>query len=117
MRLPYKERDLERLASMLDAAERIARYMDGVDKTDFLGRDMVFDAVCLNLVRIGEGGKFLSADLKEELSAVHWPDVITMRNRIAHGYRTLEETIIWMTAIESVPALAVMVRNILQRED
>lgn len=98
---------------MLDAAERIASYIDGVEKAEFLQRDIVFDAVCLNLVRIGEGGKFLSAEARADLTAVHWPDVVTMRNRIAHGYRTLEESIIWLTATESVPALAVMIRPIL----
>ena len=100
---------------MLDAAERIAQYIDGIEKEEFVRRDIVFDAVCLNLVRIGEGGKFLSAEVKAELTAVHWPDVVTMRNRIAHGYRSLEETIIWMTAVESVADLAVMVRSILKR--
>ena len=98
---------------MLDAANRIASYIEGVEKAEFIRRDIVFDAVCLNLVRIGEGGKFLSAEAKANLTAVHWPDVVTMRNRIAHGYRTLEESIIWHTAVESVPDLAAMIRPIL----
>ena len=51
-------RDLERLDAMLDAAERIARYVDGLSKEQFLAREITFDAVCLNLVRVGEGANF-----------------------------------------------------------
>ena len=98
---------------MLDACDRIGRYIAVTEKADFVGRDMVFDAVCLNLVRIGEGGKFLSEEAKTAIPVVHWPDVITMRNRIAHGYRSLEESIVWLTAVQSVPALATMIRSIM----
>ena len=115
--MPFSDDDLERLEVMLDAADRIARYMDGIEMSDFVRRDMVFDAVCLNLIRIGEGGNFLSDKTQARLPVVHWPDVVTMRNRIAHGYRSLDETIIWLTAVESVPDLATMIRTLLARED
>lgn len=107
---PSDPRDLERLDAMLDATDRIGRYLEGLSKELFLAREMAFDAVCLNLVRIGEAAKFLGDDTKAGLPAVHWPDVVTMRNRIAHGYKSLEEEIIWRTAMESVPKLADAVR-------
>ncbi len=34
-----------------------------------------------------------------------------MRNRIAHGYKSLDEQIIWRTAVESVPELAQAIRD------
>lgn len=100
---------------MLDAANRVARYLDGVGREEFVAREMTFDAVCLNLVRIGEGAKFLSDKAKAELPPVHWPEVITMRNRIAHGYKSLEEGIIWHTATENVPDLALLIRSALDQ--
>ena len=104
-------RDLERLDAMLDAAERIARYVDGLSKEQFLAREITFDAVCLNLVRVGEGANFLTDRTKAQLPSIPWPDVVMMRNRIAHGYKSLDEQIIRRTAVESVPELAQAIRD------
>jgi uncharacterized protein with HEPN domain len=102
---------------MLDAAGRVARYLEGLSKEQFVARDMAFDAVCLNLVRIGEGANFLTDDVKTKLPSIHWPDLVTMRNRIAHGYKSLEEEIIWRTAVDSVPALARAIRTLVEAFD
>jgi len=100
---------------MLDAARRIGRYVEGLSRDQFVTRDMAFDAVCLNLIRIGEAARFLGDDAKAALPTVRWPDVVTMRNRIAHGYKSLEEEIIWRTATESVRDLANAIRAFLGR--
>lgn len=49
---------------MLDAAERIRQYLIGFDEDGFYEDLRTIDAVCMNLVRIGEGAGELSEALK-----------------------------------------------------
>ena len=107
--------DLDYFDSMIEAAERISRYIGPMVEAEFINRMMVFDAVCLNLIRVGEAARFLLGEAKAALPDTHWPDVVTLRNRIAHGYANLDARIIWLTATKDVPELATGLSALVER--
>ena len=56
---------------------------------------------------------FLDKILKKEYSKILWKQIIGMRNRIVHGYDTINLEIVWNTAIESIPELKEYCKEIL----
>ncbi len=90
---------------MLDAARRLNLYVAQSSADRFVADEVIYDAICMSLLRIGEGARLLSEQAKAEAPEIPWPDVINLRHRIAHGYAHLRASIIWRIAAVSVPSL------------
>ena len=71
------------------------------------------EVVCFNLFQIGELANGLSVEFIKEYNKVPWKQIIGMRNRIVHGYDTINMEIVWITAIESIPELKSYCKEIL----
>ena len=106
------EADASLILEILDAAERVRTYLAPVGQAGFLRQDMVYDAVCLNLLRVGESARFLSEGFKGRLSEVPWPDLVNLRHRVAHGYETLRPEVLWLIASVNLPDLADRLRGL-----
>ncbi|HZW15848.1 MAG TPA: HepT-like ribonuclease domain-containing protein [Brevundimonas sp.] len=104
--MPFSDTDSVQIDEMLDAARRLTGYVAEASADGFEKNELVYDAVCMNLLRIGEGARLLSDMAKAELPDIPWPDIISLRHRIAHGYSHLRATIIWETATRNVPPFA-----------
>ena len=96
------------MSEMLDAAQRIAAYIEAGGAPEFLQQTVVYDAVCMNLLRLGECARFLSPEIKSSLPTVPWPDLVNLRNRLAHGYETLKPALLWSIASVNVPNVAAL---------
>ena len=97
--------DANLIAEILDAAGRVKSYIERDSREGFLRQGLVYDAVCMNLLRIGECARFLSDDVKGRLPSIPWPDIVSLRNRVAHSYETLKPEVLWLIASVSLPAL------------
>ena len=97
---------------MLDAAERIATYIEAGGEAEFLQQSIVYDAVCMNLLRLGECARFLSPGIKSRLPMVPWPDLVNLRHRLAHGYETLKPGLLWSIASVNVPDVAALLAGL-----
>lgn len=115
--MSFDETDSIHLDEMLDAAMRLEGHLEKTTVDAFEADEVVYDAVCLCLMRIGEGARLLSDAAKAQLPDVPWPDVINLRHRIAHGYSHLLGSVIWMTATRNVPALVSALQSLRARMD
>ncbi|HLX47505.1 MAG TPA: HepT-like ribonuclease domain-containing protein [Streptosporangiaceae bacterium] len=104
-------RDGERLADIIEAAEKISVRVGK-------GR-RVFDAdedvqiVLVHLIQvIGEAASGLSDELISEHPEVPWRQIIAIRNRVVHGYFEVDLDILWDVADIDVPRLADQIRQI-----
>lgn len=104
--MPSDRVDQLHIEEMLEAGERIGGYLNGWTFDDFISDLRTFDAVCMNLIRIGEGAKHLTAETRDALPYVPWPDIRSLRNKVAHSYAQLRVDAIWRIATLSVPELA-----------
>jgi len=104
-----KERDVfVLLDQMLAASRNAASFVDGLSEEEFLADVKTQQAVAMNLIIIGEAAARLGKDHAAFASAhpdLPWRNMISMRNRIAHGYVELDFRVIWRTAIEDVVEL------------
>lgn len=102
----------DRLLVYLDEMKQVAtetvEFVRNVSKDDF-SRDLVRQrAVGMNLLMIGEVAVRLLEeypDFAADFSDIPWKQIRGMRNRIAHGYMTINIDTIWDTAQHAVPEL------------
>jgi uncharacterized protein with HEPN domain len=100
------------VAEILDATERVAAYIAGEGRDGFMQQGIIYDAVCMNLLRIGECARFLSDPFRGRLPQVPWPDIISLRHRVAHGYETLKPEVLWRIASVNLPELGDILRRL-----
>jgi uncharacterized protein with HEPN domain len=75
-------RDAERFADILDAIETIRSHLRRGDLSD----GVVYDAVRVRLIEIGEAAKSTPAAVVATEPGVPWRDIAAMRDRLAHRY-------------------------------
>ena len=81
---------------------------------EFALNDDIKEVVCFNLFQIGELANGLSIEFIKENNKIPWKQIIGMRNRIVHGYDTINLEIVWNTANESIPELIEYCKEILK---
>lgn len=101
--------DRQRLADILAAAAAITEHTERGDLDDGL----VFDAVRVRLIEIGEAVKAIDSDLLAREPDVPWVDVAGMRDHLAHRYFDITHTIVRATVTEDLPPLIVAVKRLL----
>ena len=101
------------LSDMLEAADAIARFIEGVHPADFYGDEMRQAAILQKLIVIGEAAARLPKSLTHENPDVPWPDVVAFRNFAVHEYFSVDWPIVWFTASEEVPVLRQQIAAIL----
>ena len=94
-------RDDERLADVLASAEAIRSHLERGGLDDWL----VFDAVRVRLIEIGEAVKDIDPALLATEPDVPWRDVAGMRDHLAHRYFDTAHSIVRATVEENLPPL------------
>lgn len=99
--------DDERLADILTAIAAIREHLLRGDLDDGL----VFDAVRMRLVEIGEAVKDVSPEGLVAEPDIPWQGIAGMRDWLAHHYFDTSHAIIQRTIDENLPALEAAVRR------
>ena len=102
-------RDDQRLTDILAAAAAIADHITRGTLDDGL----VFDAVRVRLIEIGEAVKAIDPDLLMREPAIPWMDVAGMRNHLAHRYFDTAHAIVQATLSEDLPPLVSAAKRLL----
>ena len=104
-------RDGERLADIIEAAEKISiRAGKGRHAVD---ADEDVQIVLVHLIQvIGEAASGLSDELTSAHPEVPWRQIVAIRNRVVHGYFEVDLDILWDVATIDVPHLAGQIRTI-----
>jgi uncharacterized protein with HEPN domain len=98
----------ELVSHIIQAAELVAVYLDGMTRDDFVSDKRTQQAVILNLIVIGEAAtKLMDAhpDDAARYERIDWRAMRGMRNRIAHGYYDIDLDVVWETANIGLPVL------------
>lgn len=102
------------LADILDACERIERYIADLDHDEFCADEKTEDAVVRNLEIIGEAAGRLPRTVKSNHPEVEWNKIVGLRNRIVHAYFGIDLEIIWEILKSDLPAFRSTVETIMQ---
>ena len=104
-------RDRQRITDIVAAIEVIAAHLQRGDLSDGL----VFDAVRIRLLEIGEAAKALPAALLATEPDIPWTQIARMRDHLAHRYFDTSHAILQATVDHDLPELDQAIRRIDQR--
>ena len=106
-------RDRQRLDDILAAIDAIRTHLARGDLSDGL----VFDAVRVRLIEIGEAVKALPADLLAREPDVPWTQIAGMRDRLAHRYFDTSHAILAATVKTDLPELERAARWLIDKSE
>ena len=104
--------DTSRHSDVVDAINAIRAHLTRGSLSDGL----VYDAVRVRLIEIGEAAKDLSPDLLAAQPDIPWKAVARMRDQLAHRYFDTDHAIVQDVVDNELEPLLIAVRSLLQRE-
>jgi uncharacterized protein with HEPN domain len=103
--------DEQRLRDVLAAAEAIGDHL----ARGTLADGLVFDAVRVRLIEIGEAVKAMNPQVLAAEPDVPWVDIAGMRDHLAHRYFDTSHAIVQATVDGDLPVLVAAVERLLAR--
>lgn len=105
--------DAERLRDIIVAIDTIAQHLSQGTLDDGL----VFDAVRIRLVEIGEAVKAVDPALLAAEPTIPWSDVAGMRDVVVHRYFDTAHAVMQATIDHDLPPLRAAVERLLDRPE
>ena len=105
-------RDKGRVEDILEAADYIKQFTDGVQFPSFLSNKLLYFAVLKNVEIVGEAANMLSSEFKEAYPDLPWSQMIKMRHVLVHGYASILPEVLWETATKEIPEVVPKIREI-----
>lgn len=102
----------QRLSDITEAISAIRSHLERGDSSDGL----VFDAVRIRLLEIGEAVKSLPPDVISAESDIPWSQIAGMRDHLAHRYFDTSHAIVAATVEHDLPAVAAAVERLRNRD-
>jgi len=111
-----KHDDIIPLQHMLDHAREAVEMITGKEPED-LGRERMLELSLMRLVEIiGEAAARVSRTGQAKYPDIPWREVTGMRNRLIHGYDSIDLNVLWDTIELDLPPLIVQLEKILQKQ-
>lgn len=104
------------LKDILEAIDRIQRYVGSVSFAEFLANSEKQDAVVRNLEIIGEAVRNIPPEFRTEHDDIAWSQMAGFRDRLIHQYFGVNWTILWDVVQEKLPTLKRQVEELLRGE-
>jgi uncharacterized protein with HEPN domain len=104
------------LRHMLDHAQEALRIAAGKDRASLDTEPMLRYSLLHLVTVLGEATNRLSAPARTKYK-IPWRDIIAMRNRLIHGYDTVDRDLLWKTVETDLPALIETLRPIVGPEE
>lgn len=96
---------LDYLKDILENAQLVSEFTDGLTEMKFRADVKSIYAVSQALTRIGEAASKVPIEKRQEYPEVPWHAMIGLRHRIVHDYTGLNLSVMWNTAVNSIPRL------------
>jgi uncharacterized protein with HEPN domain len=110
-----RNRDTATLLDIEQAAQKILRYKQGLDKADFMEDDKTQSASVFQLLILGEAVKRLSQDFRTQHSGIPWSLIAGMRDNLIE-YDDIDWDEVWNTANSDIPKLLILLEPLLPTE-
>ncbi len=106
-----------RIEDMLEAIERVGRYVEGMSMRDFIEDGRTQDAVIRNLEILGEAAKRIPTAITHRHPEIPWSRITDMRNILVHEYHSVAPEIVLDAAVNDLPPLVRPLNAILLERD
>ena len=100
-----RDDDRVRILHMIDASESLAQFFTRRTRADLDTDRMLLFAAVRAIEVIGEAASKVTSETREAAPTIPWTAIISMRNRLIHGYFDIDADLVWKTATEEIPEL------------
>ena len=97
---------------MIEACEKILTVADQLDAMSV--GDLMFQGVLFNVLIIGEAVTHIPAHVHEAHPEIPWGQMVGTRNRVVHGYPTVDHAAIRKIVEDDIPTLLPSLRALLE---
>ena len=104
------------IKDIVDAIESIEKFVAGMNFEEFKNDDKTVSAVVRKLEIIGEATKNIPDEIKEKYPKLPWKEMAKIRDKLIHGYFSVDFEIVWKVIKEELPLLKPKIEGILQKE-
>lgn len=104
---------LDFVEDILDAMDKAEILVEGFSYEEFEADFRTNFAVIRALEIIGEASKRVPMDVQRQYPEIPWRGMAGMRDRIIHGYDTVDLQIVWDVVRQDIPEIKPQVRRIL----
>lgn len=102
---------------MIECCGKVADYTAGFERDSFFATRVVYEAVLWNLAILGEAATNIPAAVRDAHPEIPWHAITGTRNRIIHGYLTIDDTTVWEIVREGIPELTPLLRALLEEAE
>jgi len=99
---------------MLDAAREAIRFAEGKRREDLDTDRVLMLALVKCIENIGEAAAKVTERGRRDHPEIPWTAIIGMRNRLIHGYFSVDANRVWDTITADLTPLAAALENILE---
>ncbi len=104
------------LSDMLQSAERILLYANGLTQDQFAHDMKTLDAIIRNLQIIGEAANRVPKEVQQKYPIIAWREIIGFRNVIVHSYFGIDTDLVWEIVKRDVPQLIQQLKRVIKSE-
>ncbi len=115
MSFTLPESDRIRIQHMVDAAQEAQVFAAGCDVESLSSERMLMLSLVKCIEIVGEAASRVSPETQETTQNVPWRAIVSMRNRLIHGYYDIDAERVWNTVYVDLPPLVEELKTILRR--
>ena len=109
---------LNKISKAIDTIIERASVVGDLDELPFSQDGMMrLDAICMNLIALGEAVKGLDKQTHGELlpryPEIYWSGVMRMRDKIAHHYFEIDTDVVFRTVWEDIPQMKEVIEKLI----
>jgi len=114
-----RDRDINILIKIVQYANEVSGTISrfNLDLDKFEADYVVKNAIAMCVLQIGELVNTLSNEFKKEHSKTPWREIVSLRNRTAHAYISIDWEILWDIATKDVPELKTYCESIINNKE
>jgi len=102
-----------RVDDILEAIQKIQRYLEGMSRETFAADGRTADAVVRNLIVIGEAARYMPPAVETRFPSIPWAKMRGLRNVVVHDYAGVDLDIVWETCQSDLPPLVPLLHELL----
>jgi uncharacterized protein with HEPN domain len=101
---------------MLDHAREAVALVQGKRRVD-LDSDRLLNLALVRLLEIiGEAANRIPEEEQARYPQIPWPQIVSLRNRLIHGYDSVDFDILWQIVAEDLPPLIASLEGIVSSQ-
>lgn len=109
--------DRIRIRHMIDAGREAIAFASGRCREDLNSNRMLVLSLVKSVEIMGEAATKVTEQLRTDYPDLPWLELVTMRNRLIHGYFDINLDIVWQTVVTELPPLVEMLETILTQQN